>query len=223
MVARFWWIIHKDLVSEFRARRVWPVMLLMGVVVALVFSLQMDLLPDQRQCIVGGLLWLAVFFAGMTAIDRSFASEHEEGCWEGLKLMPVSPETMFLAKMTVNVIALSVLECLVVPLFFVLSDLPLWTHAGGVLLIAVVANLGMAAVGTLVSALAAGSGKGGGLLLLLVLPLMIPVLLAASECTRLLIQGQSDTQWWRWMQLLIAFAVVYVTAGTVLFEYAIED
>ena len=48
-------------------------MLLLGVVVAVVFSLQLDLLPEQKQQLVGGLLWLAIFFAGMTAIDRSFA------------------------------------------------------------------------------------------------------------------------------------------------------
>ena len=48
-------------------------MLLLGVVVALIFSIQMDLLPDQKQRIVGGLLWLAVFFAGATVFDRSFA------------------------------------------------------------------------------------------------------------------------------------------------------
>jgi heme exporter protein B len=83
VAAKLWWIIHKDLVSECRARRVWPAMLMFGMVVALVFSFQMDLLPDQKRRIVGGLLWLAIFFAGMLAVDRSFASEREEGCWEG--------------------------------------------------------------------------------------------------------------------------------------------
>lgn len=222
-MSSFWWIVHKDLISEFRSRRVWPAMLLLGVVVALIFSIQMNLLPDQKQRIVGGLLWLAVFFAGATVFDRSFAAEREDGCWDGMKLLPASPGTVYLAKLTVNLLALAVLECLLVPLFFVLSDLPLFAHAHQMALIAALASPGLAAVGTLVSALAAGSGRSGSLLVLVVLPLVIPVMLAAAECTRLAVENRIDDQWWRWLQLLGAFAIVFVTAGTLLFEFAIED
>jgi len=219
----FWWIVHKDLVSEFRARRVWPTMLLLGVVVGLVFSIQMDLLPGQKQRLVGGLLWLAIYFAGMTAIDRSFTSEREEGCWDGLRLMPVAPSTVFWAKLVVNFVALTALEFLLIPLFFVLSDVPLWANAGRLLLVACLASAGMAAVGTLVSALAAGIGKGNNLLVLIVLPLVIPVVLAAAECTRLIAEGRMGEPWWRWLQLLGAFSVVFLTAGSLLFEYVIEE
>jgi len=198
-------------------------MLLLGAVVALIFSIQMDLLPDQKQRIVGGLLWLSVFLAGATVFDRSFAAEREDGCWDGMKLLPVSPGTVYLAKLAVNILAVAALECLLVPMFFVLSDLPLLGHAHQMALIAALASPGLAAVGTLVSALAAGCGKSGSLLVLVVLPLVIPVLLAAAECTRLLVENRIDDQWWRWLQLLGAFAVVFVTAGTLLFEYAIEE
>ncbi len=223
MLAQFWWIIQKDLMSELRGRRTWPAMLVLGIVVALVFSLQMDLLLDQKQRVVGGLLWLAIFFAGMTAVDRSFAMEHEEGCWQGLKLLPVGPSTLFLAKWVVNVAALLALAGLLIPLFFMLGELPLLAHAGEMTLVAVLACPGLAAVGTLVSALAIGSGRGGSPLVLVVLPLVIPVVLAAAECTRLVVQGEFDDSWWRWIQLLGAFAVIFTTAGTLLFEYAIED
>jgi ABC-type transport system involved in cytochrome c biogenesis ATPase subunit len=79
---------------------------------------------------LGGLLWLAVFFAGLTAVDRSFAAEREEGCWEGLKLLPIPPSVVYLAKLAVNFTALTLLECLLIPLFFVLSDVPLLPHLG---------------------------------------------------------------------------------------------
>jgi ABC-type transport system involved in cytochrome c biogenesis permease component len=60
-------------------------------------------------------------------------------------------------------------------------------------------------------------------LVLVVLPLVIPVMLAAAECTRLAVESRIDDQWWRWIQLLGAFSIVFVTAGALLFEYAIED
>lgn len=223
MFANLWWIFHKDLVTEFRARRVWPVMLLLGVVVALVFGMQMELLPQQKQQLMGGLLWLAIFFAGMTAIDRSFAAERDEQCWDGLKLYPLQPWVVYLAKFSANVVALAVVQCVLIPLFFVLSDVSLSLHPWHLILVAVLGNLGIAAVGTLVSALATGIGRNGNLVVLLVLPLMIPVLLAAAEATRLLTDGGITAAWWRWVQLLGGFAVIFVTAGTLLFEFAIED
>lgn len=221
-MAGFWWIVHKDLVSEFRSRRVWPAMLLMGIVVALLFSIQMNLLPEQKRQILGGLLWLSVFFAGTSLFDRSFALEREDGCQGALQLLPVGPGTVFLAKLTVNALALLALEGLLIPLFFILSDLSLGAHAGPLLLIAVLASPALAAVGTLVSGLAVGQGRGG-LLVLVVLPLAVPVLLAAAECTRLALESRLDEVWWRWLQLLGAFAVIFVAAGVLLFEYVIED
>ena len=223
MVKNLWWIFHKDLITEFRARRVWPVMLLLGVVVALVFGIQMELLPQQKQQLVGGLLWLAIFFAGMTAVDRSFAAEREEQCWDGLKLYPIQPWVIYLAKLAVNTVALAAIQCILIPLFFVLSDVPLLSHPWHLLLIAVLGNLGIAAVGTLVSALATGIGRSGNLVVLLVLPLILPVILAAAEATRLVAENNIDQVWWRWVQMLGVFAVIFVTAGTLLFEFAIED
>jgi len=218
-----WWVFHKDLVTELRARLAWPAMLLLGIVVALLFGVQMDLVPHDKQRLVGGLLWLAIFFAGMVAVERSFGSERDDGCWEALRLYPVSPAMIYLAKLAANVVALAVLQGLLIPLLFAFADLPLAEHAGPMLAIAVLGNLGIAAVGTLVTALAAGLGRGGSLLALVVLPLVIPVLLGAAESTRLVVEGQSASAWWPWIQLLGAFAVVFITAGTVLFEYAVEE
>ena len=218
-----WWIVHKDLMTELRARRVWPAMFLLGVVVAFVFSLQMDLLPHQKQRLVGGLLWLAIFFAGMTAIERSFAAEGEDGCWDALKLYPISPAKVYWAKLLVNGIALAALQCLLIPLFFLLSDLPWRGDPYEMLLIAVLGNVGIVTVGTLISALATGLGSGGSWLVLMILPLVIPVMLAAAEATCLVVEGGADPMRWRWVQLLGTFDVVFFTAGTILFEYAIED
>ena len=89
MSGNLWWLINKDLVTEWRARRAWPAMLVLGAIVAVLVSLQLDTLADEKQRVVGGLLWLAIFFAGMIAVDRSFAAERENGCWEGSDCVPV--------------------------------------------------------------------------------------------------------------------------------------
>ncbi len=223
MLARLWWMIHKDLLSECRARQVWPAMLLFGIVEAVVFSVQMDLLPGQQQRIVGGLLWLAVLFAGMLAVDRSFTSEDEENCWEGLRLYPVSPVAVYSAKLVVNALALATLQCVLIPLFVALSGVPLLAHPCAMLTVALLGSVGIAAVGTLLGALVAVIRQGRNLLALLVMPMATPVVLAAAEATRLQAEGNLGVDWWRWVQLLAAFAAVFTVAGTVLFGFLVEE
>jgi heme exporter protein B len=223
MAAKLWWLVSKDLVSECRARRVWPAMLLLGLLVALTFSVQMDLPPQEQRRIIGGLLWLAIFFAGTLALDRSLAAEREDGCWEGLLLYPVSSTTIYLAKVAVNVVALAALQCVLIPLFAVLSDVPLLARPGPIILIALLGNLGISALATLLSALATAVRHGAYLLPVLALPMAIPVVLAAAEATRLTVENDLGDAWWQWVRLLGAFAVIFVTAGIALFDFAVED
>jgi heme exporter protein B len=223
MAARLWWIIHKDLVSEYRARRAWPAMLLLGAVVVMLLAMQTDVAMELRQRFAGGLIWLAVLFAGMQAFDRSFACEREEGCWESLVLYPVTGATIYLAKLVVNALALAAIECLLFPLFAVLADVPLWTHPWALLLVAVVGNVGLAAEATLLCMLTAGTRHRAGFSALLVLPMAVPVILGAAEATRLAACGDLGPAWWRWVQLLGVFAVIFITAGVVLFDCVTEE
>jgi len=223
VAAKLWWIIQKDLASEWRARHAWPAMLVLGTLVVLLLSLQMDLLRQHKSLLAGSLLWLGIFFAGIFALDRSFAAEREAGCWDGLKLYPVSPSVVYLGKLAVNFIALCTLECVLVPLFVALADVPLLHDPGALLLVLGLGNLGLAAVGTLLSALAAGIGRSGNLTVLLALPMCLPVMLAAAESTRLLVTGEFGPGWWRWIGFLAGFAVIFATAGTVLFEFVVEE
>jgi len=223
MASKLWWLIHKDLVVEYRTRQAWPAMVLLGIIVAVVFSLQMELPLAQRIATAGGMLWLAILFAGLVAIERTCAAEQQDGCWDGLTLYPLPPSMIYLAKLAVNLIALLALECVLVPLFVVLTDVPLLRHAGAMALVAVLGSAGLAAVGTLVSALTRGLRQRGAVLSVLVLPLVLPVVLAAAESTRLIADGDLGVEWSRWVQFLAAFAVVFVTVGMVLFGFLVEE
>ena len=223
MASKLWWLIHKDLVLEYRTRQAWPAMLLLGIIVAVVFNLQIELLPEQRPAATGALLWLAILFSGLVAFERTAAAEQQDGCWDGLVLYPIPPSMIYLAKLAVNFIALLSLECVLVPLFIVLADVPLLRHAWAMVLVAVLGSLGMAAVGTLVSAVTHGLRQRGAMLSLLLLPLLLPLVLAAAEATRIGAEGELGSEWWRWVQFLGAFAIVFTILGLVLFEFLVEE
>lgn len=223
MANKFWWLIHKDLVVEYRTRQAWPAMLLFGIIVAVVFNLQLELPRQYQPAAAGALLWLAILFAGLVAIERTSTAEQQDGCWNGLTLYPLPMSMIYLAKLSVNIVALLALECVLVPLFVVLADVPLLRHPGAMVLVAVLGSVGMASVGTLVSALTLGLRQRTAVLSLLVLPLVLPVVLAAAEATRLIIEGDLGDEWLRWVQLLGAFATVFTTLGIVLFGVLVEE
>ena len=223
MASKLWWLLHKDLIVEYRTRQAWPAMLLLGVIVAVVFGMQMELAAPQRAAVAGGFLWLAVLFAGLVTIERTAATEKQNGCWDALILYPISPAIIYLSKLFANLAALLVLECVLIPLFVMLTDVSLFDHVWPILLVAVLTSVGVAAIGTLVSALTHGLRQKGAVLTLLVLPLAFPVVLAAAESTRLIAVHDLGDMWWRWIQFLAGYSIIYTTVGIVLFGFLVEE
>lgn len=219
----FWFLMAKDLLGEFRARRAWPAMLLLGLLLVVLVEMQIDLPADQKQTVICGLLWLNVFFAGMLALERLSAGEREEGCWRILFLYPISPALVFLAKMAVNFVALILLEFVLIPAFVVFTNVPLLANPLMLVTVLVLGNLGFVSVGVIVSSLTAHASQKGGLLALILLPLLTPVLIGAAEATRLAVMDEGSGSWWSWVQLLAAFAVLFTAMGLMLFPSAAEE
>jgi heme exporter protein B len=84
-------------------------------------------------------------------------------------------------------------------------------------------NIGFAAVGTLLSCLVAGLRQRAGVLALLLLPLVAPVILGSAEATTMLLAGQMDALWWRWIQFLSIFAALFTVVGALAFELVVEE
>ena len=219
---QLWSLVRKDLRREFRARMTWPSMLLFALLLALALELPLDLPAALKQRVDGSLLWLAIFVASTLGLDRSLADEHEDGCWDALRLYPVPAAVVFLAKTLLNFLALLAVTAALLPLFAALADAPLLSRPGPIFVIAALANLALAAVGTLVGALAGGLGRRGNLVALLLLPLALPVILAAGELTRLTLAGELADAFWNWLQLLGVFALVFTLLGTLIFEFLME-
>jgi heme exporter protein B len=222
-MVQFWWIIHKDLTSEIRTGRVWPPLCLYSLLVASVFSYQMDLALEQRIGITGSLLWLTTFFAGMLGMERTFAAEHEDGCWHALRLYPASPTTIYFAKLAVNVVTIAVMQLVLIALLVAVAGLPLDKHPWMMLGLALLGNVGLASVGTLFSAIGLCMRRNNGLLSLIVLPVVIPVIVSATQATQMLCQDNLGQPLWRWIEVLIAFDVLFVAAGAVLIDFAVEE
>jgi heme exporter protein B len=218
-----WWLVHKDLVRELRGHRSWPGMLLLGVVLVTAWAIQVEPPVEVSEGLAGGLLWTVIVFSGALAVERSFRNECDDGCWKTLTCYPIAPGVLFLAKMATTLFGLLVLDAVIVPLFAFMLDVPLLARPVATIFVIGLGSIGLAAVSTIIGAATVNLRNQSGLTAMLALPLAIPIVLAGSEATRLIVAGEMDQQWWRCISVLGIFAFVFSCAGTLVFEYIIEE
>ncbi len=225
-------IAAKDLRIEVSAKVLTAQILPFGLLVLVLFGFGIP--PDRR--VLGtddeasrslleqaspGLFWLAILFSALLAINRSFAIESVDGNLDALRLAGFDPAGVFLGKSLAVASELVVLEVIVGIGAFLLYGPPL----GDPLLLGSTVLLttgAMAFAGTLYGALGAGSRLRDTLVPLLVLPVLAPVLLAATRATESsLFEGSSSG--WGWVGFLGAFCLLYLGAGILSFGSLLEE
>jgi heme exporter protein B len=157
------------------------------------------------------------------ALGRSFLIERDGACIEGLLTSPVDRGSIYLAKLTVNVVLLLAFEILLVPAFALLFDVPLTANLPGLVLVLLGGTVGLAATGTLFALAALGTRAREMVLPLLVMPLQVPLIIAAVQATEMVLSGSGVLSLGTRGTLLLAFDVLFVTAGWLLFEFVLVD
>ncbi len=214
-------VAGKDLRIERRSRVALQQILPFGAIVVVMFAFALDADSTSLPGAAPGLFWAAVLLATLLAIGRSFAVEEANGARDGLRLSGVDGGSVFLGKAAAIAVELFLLEIVLGVAVVVLYDV---TLRGLVVLVcaAVAATVGLAAAGTVYGVLATGSRARDTLVPLLVLPAVTPVMLGASRAFAAGLDG-TTSEAWQWVQLLVAFAVLAVAAGTIAFAPLLEE
>jgi len=210
-------VAGKDLRIEMRSRVVLNQVVPFAVIVLGLFAFALG--PARGPMVAGaaGLFWVAVLFAGVLAVQRSAAVESGDGTRDGLRLSGLDPAGIFLGKTVAVALQLLVLEVLLTAGVVVLYGAHVRSY-GAVLAAAVAGTVGLAAVGTLYGALAAGVRVRETLLPFLLLPALAPVLLAGTRAWQAALgTGPGGDATDPWLSLLAVFAVVYLSIGVVLY------
>jgi heme exporter protein B len=214
-------VAGKDLRVERRSRVTTNQVAPFALLVLILFAFALD--PDRGvlRRAAPGLFWLTVLFAAVMAIQRSFAVEAAEGSRDALRLSGLDPAGVFLGKAGAIALQLLVLEALLAVGVAGLYDVRL---GGGLLLVvsAVGATVGVAVAGSVYGVLAAGVRGRETLLPVLLLPVVAPVLLAATRASEAAIDGV-PSEGWPWVTVLAVFAVVYTAFGVVAFGALLEE
>ncbi|MDP9376720.1 MAG: heme exporter protein CcmB [Actinomycetota bacterium] len=217
-------LIRKDFRLELRTRESVPAMLLFSIstFVLFHFGLDRDALSGD---LAAGVLWVTLLFAAVLGINRLFVSEREEGGFDGFLLAPVDRTSMLVAKATVLFTFLVVVELGVVPAFtLLLLDPPLWPALPELLVVLLLADAGIAVVGTLVAALAVQTRARELIGPLLTLPLLVPLLTAAAQATAPLFdEAGALPAPGSWLGVLGLYDVVFGLVAYAVFDFLLED
>ena len=203
-------LARKDLLLELRARDTLPAMLLFVVSTLVVFHFVLP--ADSSDLAATGLLWVALLFTALLGLSRAFAAEREQGVIDGLVLAPSDRSAIWLGKALSVLAFLALAEVIALPayaLFFKPVDGSL---IGGVVL----ADLGIAAVGTLLAAMAAASRARELLLPLLFLPLAIPIVIGGVGAS---VAGEPA----RYLGLLALYDALFAIICWASFEYVVTE
>ena len=195
-------IVAKDIVTELRTKEMVSAMFVFALLIIFIFNFAFDLRADNIQALAPGVLWVAIAFAGMLGLSRSFILERDKGVLDGLLLAPVDRSAIYFGKMIGNVLFISVVAVVILPFFIVLFNQPLSTLPllSGVVFLGI---LGFASVGTLFSAMAA--------------------MLAAVRLTAEVLDGLPFEEVSQWLALLVAFDAIFIAVSFMLFEFVVEE
>ena len=217
-------LIRKDLRLELRTRESVPAMALFSLSTFVLFHFGLDARSLEGD-LAAGVFWVTMLFAAVLAVNRQFVAEREEGGFDGFLLAPVDRTALFIAKAAVLFGFLLALQVVAVPAFAILllepSLGPGLLELIGLLLLA---DAGIAVVGTLVGALAVQTRAREVIVPLLALPLMIPIVIAASRgVAPLWLEAGAAAVEGRWPLILGLYDLVFGLLAYAVFDYLLDE
>lgn len=218
-----WVIARKDLTIEFRTRSAFFSAVIFALLGLVIFYFAWDPTAVSVTDLAPGVLWVIFTFSGLLGLHRSFGVETEDHAIDGLLASPISREAIFIGKALANLIFVAAVQLIAIPALMLFYNLPLGDVAGALIAIAVLAAIGLVAVGTLFSAMAVNTRLAELLLPMLSLPFFVPIVIAASQSTAKLLSGRPVAEVGAWIKLLIAFDIIFVAACTLAYPFTVDD
>jgi heme exporter protein B len=214
-------LLRKELRIELRTLEAVPGMSLFAVTTFVVFHFALDR-PTVQGDLASGVLVVTLLFAAMLGVNRLWVADEEQGGFDAVLLAPIDRTQLFVAKAIAMFVYLAVLEVVALPAFaFLLLEPPLRAE---LLVVLLLADLGMAVIGTLIGALAVKTRARDLIGPLLALPLLVPVVIGAAQAAQPLLatahHGPAEA---KWLLTLGLYDLVFALVAYAVFDPLLED
>lgn len=167
--------------------------------------------------------WISVLFTATVAFERLFETEKKSEALRMTLMSPADRGAVFIGKMLANLLLLLAVEAVFIPLFAVFFRVSVTPVIIPFVSVTLAATVGIAAVGTALSALSAQAKMKGIILPILLFPLLVPVLLSASQAFSALLGGGAEREFARHLRILISFDLAFTTMGTLVYGYIVDE
>jgi heme exporter protein B len=216
-------VARKDLMIEFRTRTAFLAAATFTLLAIVIFFFAWDPTAVSAIDLAPGVLWVIFTFSGLLGLQRSFNVEHADRAMDALLAAPIAREAIYLGKAAANLAFVLAVQLLAIPAVALFYNAPLGDVAGGLAIIAVLAAIGLVAVGTLFSSIASNTRLAELLLPVVVLPFFVPIVIGAAQSTGQLLAGRPLAESASWLQLLAGYDLVFTVACMLAFPYTIEE
>lgn len=215
-------VARKDLAIEIATGEIVTTSAFFAVLVAVIASLAFYAGPESRVSVAPGVIWVAVAFASVLSLSRTWQREREDGALSGLLVTPTARSAIFAGKALGMAVFITLVEIVVVPVTALFFSVDLVKMGVGLVLFCLAATPGIAAVGTLFGVMTVRTRARDLVLASVLFPLLAPTLLSAVAGTRELFNGVPLIDLVDYFQIMGVFAVVFTAGGLWMFEILIE-
>ncbi|HHT37712.1 MAG: heme exporter protein CcmB [Candidatus Wallacebacter cryptica] len=219
---RIWLIFRKDLRVELLTSHNFISTAVFGIMLVVIFSFAFQLTDFPVDKAFGAVIWVSVFFTSTLSLQRLFGVEEENDALSALLLAVGDRGSIFLAKMLANLTVLLLLEMIILPPAWILINARINPNRIGFLIAALfLGSWGLAAVGTVVNALAVQVPNTRLLFPILLFPLLLPILIGGVLCVSAALDSSADLIP-GWLYLMLCFDLIYTVVPFVLFDWILE-
>jgi heme exporter protein B len=218
-----WLVFSKDLRIELRSGEILITTGFFSLLVAVMTSLSFYLDDVTSKRIAPGVLWISIAFSGVLAMGRSWQREKDHDTMRGLLLAPLPRPAIFLGKGLGILAFLSLVELLLVPIIALLYRVDLSAVWQPLFTLVLLGTIGFSAAGTLFAAMGVRTRTKELVLSVVLFPLVSPSLLAGVVATREVLGGASLSEVFDWLRIMLAFDMIFVVVGALLFGPLVSE
>ena len=216
-------LIWKELINEWRSREIVTSMFIFGLTITLIFALAFNVSPIMFRQFAPGLLWVVILFTSVLGLNRLFSYERDmDAHWSWISA-PIDRGYVFISKVLVGFIFLSIAELLFIFPFFLFLNIDLSFSFPLLFVTLGLGNGAIMSIGCLISGLALRADLREVLIPVLLFPIASPVIIAATKSTVFIFQDKPFGEWRIWILILLTFLLIFVLLGYLLYDQIVED
>lgn len=217
-------VLRKDLTLELRGGESMIALVALAILILVVMVFALDPVGGAAGApLAAGALWVATIFAGMAGAARAVLAERDNGCLRALYLSPLDRGALFLAKLAAASIFMIVAAAAVVVMLALFFNLDFDWRLARMLPALALGLVGFAALATLLAAISGRVRAGDLLMPLLAVPMYVPALIAGVKASAAALAGAPWSALADWLRIMVAFDVLFVAAGFILFEHLLGE